>query len=231
MANGESTCKVAALLIFLMALPPLSAQAYKSGVLERDRLQLTLKTLNVFVEDSGGATRPCEVAGQVVDLSGRDWAAVKFQVSVGDNLATGPQDAVIALDEISDGEAQYFDADVAGGCHGEGRISNLQGTVSVVEAVPLAQVFSRLSEDGRSFVASDPQCFSDYLAAIKAGGLEMRKKIAELITYDCGYVEDPGTYVTVLSETSDSAHVEIEHGPHKGASGWVSKSSVVKRQN
>jgi hypothetical protein len=202
-------------LLFSQAQSPVATQLHPS-----------LKSLNVFVDQTGGAFRLCEIAGRFTDSSGRDWVAVKLRLTLAGNPGLIDRQIPLTIDEVSNGEGT-FDSDIDGGCHGTGRIATAEASVSVVDAVPTTDAFSRLSLDGETFVASDQQCLSDYVTAVKAGGLEMRKRIAELIAYKCGYVVAAGTYVSTVSKSAGGVRVKIERGPNTGMTGWVLAFSVT----
>lgn len=51
------------------------------------------------------------------------------------------------------------------------------------------------------FIAKDEGCLKDYLGAISLGGIALRKRLAELIQYDCGFVVEGSMQAIVQKET------------------------------
>lgn len=92
------------------------------------------------------------------------------------------------------------------------------------ENARLAKMPSVVSGTSGVFVAADTACARDYAVAMNAGGIEGRKKLADLLTYQCGKIADSGFHVTVIRRQSPYAQVHIENGTLSGSVGWVSEA-------
>ncbi len=78
------------------------------------------------------------------------------------------------------------------------------------------------------FVATDQSCLRDFLVARAAGGLVMRKKVAELILYKCGVIVDAGMPARVITRSGTMTKVEVVNADlNQVASGWVQSSWLV----
>lgn len=71
------------------------------------------------------------------------------------------------------------------------------------------------------FIGSDRKCSEQFVQAKETGGLEGRKKLAELISYGCGFVTESGIHIDKIKTESGSCQVRIANGRHAQRTGWV----------
>lgn len=76
------------------------------------------------------------------------------------------------------------------------------------------------------FVGADKKCSQQFTEALSMDGLEKRKRIADLITYGCGFLVDAGTHIELVQREGSSALVRPAEGNQAGKSGWVPLSWV-----
>ncbi len=76
------------------------------------------------------------------------------------------------------------------------------------------------------FIGSDRKCSEQFVQAMSMDGLEKRKKMAELVTFGCGYLVDAGIHVKRLAADAAYCRVEPAEGKQAGKSGWVPCSWV-----
>ena len=72
------------------------------------------------------------------------------------------------------------------------------------------------------FIGSDKRCAEQFIEATKMEGLEKRKRLADLMTYGCGFITTARVHVAVETRAGAFALVRIAHGSNEGKSGWVS---------
>jgi hypothetical protein len=77
-----------------------------------------------------------------------------------------------------------------------------------------------------AFVAADEKCAIDYASALRIGGLDGRKRVAELVTYHCGFLVDNGTRVAIQSREGLYSVVKIVDGKSAGELGWILSRSL-----
>jgi hypothetical protein len=80
----------------------------------------------------------------------------------------------------------------------------------------------------RVFVGSDKKCADEFAEALKSEGLALRKKIAELLTYNCGFLVPRGTHVRTDAADGQHSFVTIAEGSTAGKSGWVLSKFVIR---
>ncbi len=71
------------------------------------------------------------------------------------------------------------------------------------------------------FLGSDRKCSEQFVQALSMDGLEKRKKMADLVTFGCGYLEDRGSRVKRIQADSTYCLVTPAEGKHEGKPGWV----------
>jgi len=76
------------------------------------------------------------------------------------------------------------------------------------------------------FVGSDRKCEQQFVETIPMDGLEKRKRLAELVSYGCGFIANAGTHLTVIQSSGGYSYVVVEDGNQAGKSGWVVSSWV-----
>jgi hypothetical protein len=98
----------------------------------------------------------------------------------------------------------------------------------------------------KGFVAKDEGCLNDYLATKSLAGVALRKRLAELLEYECGFVVENAQEAHVLEETKKSftlgknkfsavqiilwdegIRLGLDPSPHFSDSGWVLLSTLV----
>jgi len=76
------------------------------------------------------------------------------------------------------------------------------------------------------FLGADRKCSEQFVQAMSLEGLEKRKKMAELVTFGCGYLADAGVHVKRLETQSTYCRVAPAEGKQQGKPGWVPCSWV-----
>ena len=85
----------------------------------------------------------------------------------------------------------------------------------------LAQLPVLFNGSEQIFVGSDRKCSQQFIEAISMEGLEKRKRIADLVSYGCGFTVPAGTHVKVSQKAASFVEVSIVEGQHNAKSGWV----------
>ncbi len=88
----------------------------------------------------------------------------------------------------------------------------------------LAKLPALINGNESIFIGSDKRCAEQFVEATRMEGLEKRKRLADLISYQCGFIVKTGTRVVVKSRNSDFVLVEMADGENVGKSGWVAGS-------
>jgi hypothetical protein len=76
------------------------------------------------------------------------------------------------------------------------------------------------------FFGADRKCAVQFVEALSMEGLEKRKRLADLISYQCGFMEKIGVHVQKLQVSGDYLEVKIVDGDDAGKSGWVPSAWV-----
>lgn len=76
------------------------------------------------------------------------------------------------------------------------------------------------------FLGADRKCSEQFVQALSMDGLEKRKKMTELVTFGCGFLEDQGSHVTRIQTDSKFCLVAPAEGKYIGRPGWVPCSWV-----
>lgn len=71
------------------------------------------------------------------------------------------------------------------------------------------------------FLGADRKCSEQFVQAMSLQGLEKRKKVAELVTFGCGFVVDAGAHVKRLEASTGYCRVSAAEGKQQGRPGWV----------
>jgi hypothetical protein len=71
------------------------------------------------------------------------------------------------------------------------------------------------------FLGADRKCSEQFVQAMSLEGLEKRKKMAELVTFGCGFLVDAGAHVKRLEENTGYCRVTPVEGKQLGKPGWV----------
>jgi len=85
----------------------------------------------------------------------------------------------------------------------------------------LAQLPVLFNGSEQIFVGSDRKCSQQFIEALSMEGLEKRKRIADLVSYGCGFTVPAGTHVKVSQKAASFVEVSIVEGQHNAKSGWV----------
>jgi hypothetical protein len=100
-------------------------------------------------------------------------------------------------------------------------INYLDGESDHERRAILAKASTLDSGTPAAFFGADQKCAQQFLEALSLGGVEMRKKLADLILFKCGYIDE--SPLKVEKTRADGAYclvVPVE-GQHKGEPGWV----------
>ena len=71
------------------------------------------------------------------------------------------------------------------------------------------------------FVGSDQKCSEQFVQALSMDGLEKRKRVADLLTYGCGFLVKDQTHVEIVEKRVGYLLIKPVEGPKIGKSGWV----------
>jgi hypothetical protein len=71
------------------------------------------------------------------------------------------------------------------------------------------------------FVGADRKCSEQFVQAAGMEGLEKRKRLAELISYGCGFTTRTGSHISVLQSSAGFSLVKLEDGKETGRTGWI----------
>jgi hypothetical protein len=71
------------------------------------------------------------------------------------------------------------------------------------------------------FVGSDRKCAQQFMEALSIEGLEKRKRIADLVSYGCGFTVPAGTHVKLSQNSGQFVQVSVVEGRYSGKFGWV----------
>lgn len=71
------------------------------------------------------------------------------------------------------------------------------------------------------FVGSDRKCAQQFVEALSMEGIEKRKRLADLISYQCGFIDKPGVHMQKMSTVGGFCEVKTIDGERPGATGWV----------
>ena len=71
------------------------------------------------------------------------------------------------------------------------------------------------------FFGADRKCSEQFVQALSMDGLEKRKKMADLVTFGCGYLADAGVHVKRLAADASYCQVAPAEGKQVGKPGWV----------
>jgi hypothetical protein len=76
------------------------------------------------------------------------------------------------------------------------------------------------------FIGSDRKCSEQFVQAMSMDGIEKRKRIADLVSYGCGFVDSRGVHVKRVRNEGAYCQVSPIEGKHQTESGWVPCSWV-----
>jgi len=88
-------------------------------------------------------------------------------------------------------------------------------------AAELAKLPLLSSGGTTAFVGADRKCAQQFQEALALDGLEKRKRIADLVTYGCGFIADSPVRVTTTPQRGEYVLITIADGNQTGRSGWV----------
>jgi hypothetical protein len=71
------------------------------------------------------------------------------------------------------------------------------------------------------FIGSDRKCSEQFVQAVSLEGLEKRKRLADLISYGCGFVEDRKVHAVKIQTVGAYCLVRLVNGKRPNDSGWV----------
>ena len=71
------------------------------------------------------------------------------------------------------------------------------------------------------FFGADRKCSEQFVQAIATEGIEGRKKLAELVTFGCGFTDDSRLHVKRYEVQGSSCRVIPIEGKHQGSAAWV----------
>jgi hypothetical protein len=77
-----------------------------------------------------------------------------------------------------------------------------------------------------AFVGSDKKCSAQFQEAVGMEGLEKRKRLADLITFGCGFIVPNLTHVAIERKDGSFALVKMIDGDKANRSGWMPLSWV-----
>jgi hypothetical protein len=102
----------------------------------------------------------------------------------------------------------------------------------VQEAARVAKLPQLVSGRVHAFLGSDRKCAEQFQQALTMDGLEKRKRIADLLSYDCGILVDDMVHVSPIGFlVSGYRLVSVEEGNDRLKRGWVPESWVHSPTN
>ena len=72
-----------------------------------------------------------------------------------------------------------------------------------------------------AFLGSDRKCATQFQEALAMEGLEKRKRIAELVSFQCGVLVDNSVHVAPGQREGNLMVVTVGEGKYERKSGWV----------
>lgn len=69
------------------------------------------------------------------------------------------------------------------------------------------------------FVGADRKCSEQFVQALSMEGLEKRKRLAELVSYGCGFIEDTNVHAMRVQTDGAYCQVRLINGKHPNESG------------
>jgi len=163
-----------------------------------------------------------DLEGRYVARAAKSWD-IQFE---GGRRTPSPQQALIEEKaQQAEWEAQKANAAKAAAARRAAAVKVIAEKKAAREA-ELAQL-PKLSGADLHFVGYDKKCVDEFLDASSMEGLAKRKRIAELISYQCGFIENDGVPVDVLAREGKHVRIRIRDGHNTGKVGWVF-SGVVK---
>ncbi len=98
----------------------------------------------------------------------------------------------------------------------EKRAADAKARAAVLAKLPVVD-----SGSPSVFFGADRKCSEQFVQALSVEGLEKRKKIAELVTFGCGFIDDGRLHVKRAEAQGSFCRVIPMEGKHQGGSGWV----------
>lgn len=72
-----------------------------------------------------------------------------------------------------------------------------------------------------AFMGSDRKCAVQFQDSLRMDGLEKRKRLADLVSFGCGFLADAPVKVQVVQKEGDYTLVNLADGKLNGKGGWV----------
>ncbi len=95
------------------------------------------------------------------------------------------------------------------------------------EAARLAKLPILHSGLQAAFLGSDRKCAEQFQQALAMDGLEKRKRIADLVSYNCGNIVGDGVHVSAVGPPSGGyRQVSVEEGRDRFKHGWIPESWI-----
>ncbi len=76
------------------------------------------------------------------------------------------------------------------------------------------------------FIGADRKCSEQFVQVLSMEGLERRKRLAELLSYQCGFLEKGSLHAQKLDTNAGYCSIKFVEGEHAGSGGWVPCSWV-----
>jgi hypothetical protein len=92
---------------------------------------------------------------------------------------------------------------------------------SAARSAALAKLPILNSGSAAAFIGSDRKCAQQFQEALGMDGLEKRKRIAELVSYGCGFLADSPVRVTSGQRDGAFVLITLADGRQQGKSGWI----------
>lgn len=97
---------------------------------------------------------------------------------------------------------------------------------AAARASSLAKLPTLISGTSVAFMGADRKCAMQFQDALRMDGLEKRKRLADLVSFGCGFLADVPMKVQVVQKEGDYVLVNLADGKQNGKSGWVPVSWV-----
>lgn len=210
--------------------------------------QFVVTSLEAFPRMASGRQRE-ELTGQIENATGRQWDNIQIlvQISGGGQSKT----ARIRIPSMPPESSQGFTAEIpsepfqvdsysfrlVGGVASDTPEESARKTADArvraardreERARYLAQFPMLLPGSEAAFVGADRKCAAQFVEAMQMEGLEKRKRIAELISFRCGFTVKCGTRVQPLNSESGYTQVKVVEGERADQAGWVPAGWIRK---
>lgn len=173
--------------------------------------------------------RPCGFSARVGNTSAIEWLNTTLSVTVtGYDYQDRSMSLAIALHADRIGKGSNAAVNLTAICKGDRFIQEVRDIRAVFvsgtpdpEAIRLTTLPIVDAHPNPLFVAADRKCAMQFQQSLKLDGLDLRKAMAELVAYSCGFIVPSAVRATQENSDSGFALITISEGSFKNRAGWV----------